>query len=207
MPVAYPMLLDVTVLRIVIIGGGGVAKRKAAGLLEAGATDLTVVSPTLAEGFPLVRHVAATYTPHVIADAKLVFAATNDPAVNAAVVVDARKVGALVCRADASDDDARGDFITPAAFQKGPVIVTVSAGSAALSAAIRDGLDESFDPRWTKMADAMTVLRPMIRNQPELTPTQRAAAFRKLATEEALVVLIREGTTGLMAWLEATRAE
>lgn len=199
------MLLDVTTLRIVVIGGGGVAKRKVQGLLDAGAVDITVVSPTLAEGFPLVRHVAATYTPQVIAGAKLVFASTNDPAVNAAVVNDARQIGALVCRADASDDDTRGDFITPASFQKGPVLVSVSAGSAALSAAIRDGVAESFDPRWTAMAEAMTVLRPMIRNYPGLTPTDRAAAFRKLATEEALIVLHREGIPGLMAWLEATR--
>ena len=201
MPAVYPMLLDITVLRIVIIGGGGVARRKTQGLLEAGATDLTVVSPTLAEGFPLVRHVASTYTPQVIADARLVFAATNDPAVNAAVVLDARKVGAMVCRADAVEDDAKGDFVTPAMFKKGPVMVTVSAGSAALSAAIRDGLAESFDPRWTAMADAMTVLRPFVRNHPSLSAADRVAAFRKLATEDALVILHQEGTVGLMAWL------
>ncbi|HEX8322852.1 MAG TPA: NAD(P)-dependent oxidoreductase [Tepidisphaeraceae bacterium] len=198
----YPILLDVTHLRIVIVGGGGVARRKAGGLIDAGATDITVVSPTLADDFPPVRHVASVYTPRTLADARLVFAATNDPAVNTNVINDARAVGALVCRAD-TDDDHPGDFVTPAKFSQGPITVTVSAGSAALSAAIRDGLRQRFDPRWAKMAEAMSVLRPMLRDASGLSPARRASAFRRLASEEALDVLDRQGTAGLLAWLQA----
>lgn len=200
MPPAYPILLDVTHVRVVVIGGGAVAKRKVFGLLAAGATDVTVVAPALADDFPPVRHVASAYTPQTIADARLVFAATNDPAVNAAVVRDARAAGALVCRADA-DDDAPGDFVTPAKFAHGPVTVTVSAGSAALTAFIRDELQARFDPRWAKMADAMTVLRPVLRDHSGLSPADRAAAFRRLASDDALTVLDRDGTAGLIAWL------
>jgi precorrin-2 dehydrogenase/sirohydrochlorin ferrochelatase len=198
----YPILLDVTHLRIVIVGGGGVARRKAGGLIDAGATDITVVSPTLADDFPPVRHVASVYAPPALADARLVFAATDDSLVNAAVVRDARAVGALVCRAD-TDDDNPGDFVTPAKFSEGPITVTVSAGSAALSAAIRDGLRQRLDPRWTKMAEAMSVLRPMLRDASGLSPARRASAFRRLASAEALDVLDRQGTAGLLAWLQA----
>ena len=41
----YPILLDVTRARVVIVGGGRVAARKAKGLIDAGATDITVVAP------------------------------------------------------------------------------------------------------------------------------------------------------------------
>ena len=43
---AYPLLLDVTDRPVVIIGGGGVASRKAEGLLEAGATRIRMVAPS-----------------------------------------------------------------------------------------------------------------------------------------------------------------
>ena len=197
MPAAYPMLLDVTHLPVVIVGGGRVAVRKALGLIEAGATDVTVVSPDWAAGMPAVRHVRATYSPGVLAGARLVFAATSDPAVNAAVAVDARAIGALVCRADTQDAEA--DFSTPAAFRQGPVVVTVSTGSAALTAAVRDGLRERFDPRWAAMAEAMQTLRPLIKER--LPLAERPAAFRRLASTEALDVLGRGDIGTLKAWL------
>jgi precorrin-2 dehydrogenase/sirohydrochlorin ferrochelatase len=204
MPATYPLLLDVTTLKIVVVGGGAVAARKVIGLLEAGATDVTVVSPELGPDMPAVRHVAKNYAAQALAGAKVVFAATNSADVNAQVVADAKAIGALVSRADPADDGAaRGDFVTPAMFKEGPVTVTVSAGSAALSAAIRSGLRESFDPRWRKMAEAMTTLRPLLRDRADLSPALRASAFRQLATEAALTVLARDGLPGLEAWINS----
>ena len=49
---AYPILLDLTGRRAVIVGGGRVAARKATGLLTAGAEDITAVAPAFADGFP-----------------------------------------------------------------------------------------------------------------------------------------------------------
>ena len=107
----------------------------------------------------------------------LVFAATDDPAVNAAVVRDARSRGVLVNRADA-DGDEPGDFVTPARLQESAVTITVSAGSPALAALIRDGIRERWDERWSRMADAMRVLRPMILRQAELPEARRREVFR-----------------------------
>jgi siroheme synthase (precorrin-2 oxidase/ferrochelatase) len=45
-------MLDVTDRPVVIIGGGRVAARKAAGLIAAGARDVTVVSPAFDERMP-----------------------------------------------------------------------------------------------------------------------------------------------------------
>lgn len=198
MPAAYPMLLDVTTLPIVIVGGGGVAVRKANGLIEAGATNITVVSPDVAVDMPPVRHVARRYAPDTLTGARLVFAATNNAAVNAAVAVDARAVGALVCRAD-TQDAADADFATAATFREGPIVVAVSTGSAALTATVRDALRDRFDPRWAAMAEAMRTLRPLIKDR--LPPAERAAAFRKLATDDALAVLAGGGIERLKAWI------
>lgn len=205
MSAAYPIFLDVRTMKIVIIGGGRVAKRKALGLVEAGATDVTVVAPVLIDGFPKVHHIAALYAPNHVRGAVLVFAATNDLTVNSRVVLDSQAAGAIVCRADV-DDDVPGDFLTPAKFGVGPVKVAVSAGSAALTAAVRDDLQTRFDPRWAQLAAAMTVLRPRLRAEPGLSPADRAAVFRKLATPQALDVLERDGVDGLLDWARA-RAE
>ena len=45
-PIAYPVFFDLTQRPCVVLGGGPVAERKVAGLLESGAT-VTVVSPQL----------------------------------------------------------------------------------------------------------------------------------------------------------------
>src|SRR5437016_10563527 len=126
MPHNYPLLLDVTDRLIVIVGGGEVAMRKAQGLLDAGATRVRVVSPQVHERMPAsVERLSESYSREHLTGAALVFAATDDPGVNDAVLRDARAMNVLVCRADADESNA-GDFATPAMIRRGPVLVSVS---------------------------------------------------------------------------------
>ena len=202
---AYPMMLDVTDRLAVIVGGGSVAVRKAKGLLGAGARAVRVVSPEFHPDMPRdVDRVQAAYAAGHLDGAGLAFAASDVPAVNAAVVRDARAMGVLVARADAvdDDDDEAGDFSTPAKFEAGAAVVTVSAaGSPALAARIRDGLRERFDPAWENMADAMLTLRPLIRQAPQLDAARRATVFRDLASPEALAAAGAGGRPAVVEWL------
>ena len=195
---AYPLMLDVTGRLVVVVGGGAVAVRKVTGLLEAGAGCVRIVSPEVDPEMPQgVERIHEPYDPRHLEGATLVFAATDSAAVNERVVRDARAAGALVNRAD---DPESSDCITPAKFQQGEVIVTVSAGSPALAVAIRDDLARRMDARHLKMALSMTVLRPVILSRvPEAQ--RRHAIFRELAGEEALAVLERSGDDGLREWL------
>ena len=194
-------MLDVTDRLAVIVGGGAVAARKARGLLEAGARRVRCVSPDFAPDMPeSVERVREAYEPRHLEGAVLAFAATDLPAVNDAVVRDARARGVLVSRADA-DDDHPGDFTTPAKLRQGPVVVSVSTGgSPALSVLIRNGLLERWDPRWTRMADMMLSLRRQIIEHLD-EPEGRRAAFRDLATDEALNVLDAGGVAAVVKWL------
>jgi siroheme synthase-like protein len=196
-------MLDVTDRLVVIVGGGAVAVRKANGVIEAGATRVRCVSPAFDPGLLCgVERVEEMYEPRHLEGAGLVFAATELPAVNDAVVRDARARSILVSRADALDDDAqRGDFITPARFNESGVIVSVAAGSPALGVLIRNGLAQRWDRRWSQMADAMRILRPMILKLKDVGAHGRRRVFRELATPEALEVLAAEGVDGLKAWL------
>ena len=200
MPHAYPLMLDVSDRLIVIVGGGAVAVRKAKGLLDAGATRVCVVSPTFHAEMPTgIKRVAASYQAGQLDGAQLVFAATDAPDVNERVVRDAQARGIWVNR---SDEAEQGDFATPAKMVDGEVTVTVSAGSAALAAAIRDDLAAKLDRRHVKLAEAMKTLRPAVRMS-EADPQKRAAIFRELASPEALAAANERGTEGVRDWIRA----
>jgi precorrin-2 dehydrogenase / sirohydrochlorin ferrochelatase len=193
----YPVLLDLTGRRIVIVGGGAVGLRKATKLIEAGANDVTVVSPTFVEGFPpSVRKVTEAYQPAHLSGAVLVFAATDSAQINAKIVKEARQRNAWANRAD----EEGGDFTTPAVLRDGPVTIGVWADSPALSAAIRDGLRDRWDARWTAMAEAMQTLRPIILRS-GLPPKQRREMLKELATQAAMEQLAAGGVEGLRDWI------
>lgn len=203
----YPMMLDVSDRLAVIVGGGSVAARKAAGLIDCGAARVRCVSPAFDPGMPApVERVEARYAPIHLDGAGLVFAATDDPAVNEAVVRDARSRGLLVNRADA-DEDSPGDFVSPARLAMAAVTVAVSAGSPALAVRIRDGIAQRWDANWSRMADAMRGLRPLVVARKDLPPSQRRHIFRDLATDEAADVLAAGGEAALRAWLVARHPE
>jgi len=202
----YPILLDVTDRRIVIIGGGAVAARKAKGLLQAGATDILAVAPEYAAEFPsAIRRRIGTYSPIDLDGASLVFAATDSAEVNSAVVRDARKRNLWVNRAD-FDEEAGGDFTVAASFREGAAIVAVATESPALSAMIRSHLHTAWDPRWSNMATAMQKLRPVIR-QAGIAAERRREIMKEMATDAALDKLASGGENGLMDWLAAKYPE
>jgi uroporphyrin-III C-methyltransferase/precorrin-2 dehydrogenase/sirohydrochlorin ferrochelatase len=109
----YPVGLRLTGRRVVVVGGGQVAHRRVAGLLEAGA-EVTVVSP---EVTPVLEALVAPgslvwirrrYEPGDLDGAWYAVAATDDPAVNAAVVAEADRSRIFCARAD---DRRDGDVV------------------------------------------------------------------------------------------------
>jgi len=142
----YPLMLDLTGRRAVVVGGGRVARRRAEALLAAGAQVHVIapqVDPALA-GLPVTVS-GRRYRDGDLAGAWLVHAATDDPAVNAAVAADAERERIWCVRAD---DAARSRAWTPAVTRHGDLTVAVTAGGdprraqrlrAAIALALADG--------------------------------------------------------------------
>jgi len=197
---SYPLILDVSNRLVVIIGGGAVAARKAGGLLAAGAVRIRVVAPKFCDAMPAtVERILEPYASHHLGGAGLVFAATDTPEVNAAVVRDAHQLGLLVNRADGAEEGS-GDFSMPAVLRDDELIVAVSTGqSPTLAAAIRDEIQSSLDSRWVKMLNAMKTLRP--RALAETNSEIGRAMLRAMATVEALEILEKQGIEALWQWL------
>ena len=145
---SYPLLLDVAERRVVLVGGGPVAARRAAPLAEAEA-DLVVVSPFLCE--PLADLVAAghaawrprDYHEGDLDGAWLVHTATGDRSTDGAVAADAQAARTWCIRAD--DADASSAW-TPAVARLGDVLVAVSGGGDPRRAArLRDAVQAALE--------------------------------------------------------------
>ena len=131
----YPVFLNLEGIAVLVVGGGAIALRKAAGLAEAGAI-VTAIAPDLVDGFATVaqRIEQRKYRSGDVADYQLVITATNDSAVNAQVAADARAKRVWV---NSADDPDNCSFILPAVARRGEVTVAVSTGGASPALASR----------------------------------------------------------------------
>jgi siroheme synthase-like protein len=135
----YPIVVRLAGRRVVVVGGGEVALRKASGLRAAGAA-VTVVAPRVVDGFAAldgVTFVRRAYEPADVEGAWLVVAATDDPHVQQQIFDDGERAGVFV---NAVDDPDRCSYVLPAVARRGPVIVAVSTQgrSPSLAAQLRD---------------------------------------------------------------------
>lgn len=154
----YPVQLQLKGRLCVVVGAGAVGRRKVAGLLAAGGR-VRVVDPrrdvVLPDG---VESICRAFAVSDLDDAFLVFAATSDSQVNAAVVAAARSRGLLVNRADQPED---GDFSLPAVWRCGRLSVAAATDGAspALAKLLRDALAAGLDPAWGFFAELAAALR------------------------------------------------
>jgi precorrin-2 dehydrogenase / sirohydrochlorin ferrochelatase len=137
----YPIMLELTGVPVLVVGGGRVALRKVEGLVNAGA-DVTVVAPKVTDPISQlpVRVVIRAYKSADLTSVRLAITATDDPAVNAAVAADATALGIWV---NSADDPANCTFTLPAVARDGAVTVAVSTGGAspALASHLRSELE------------------------------------------------------------------
>jgi precorrin-2 dehydrogenase / sirohydrochlorin ferrochelatase len=127
-PAYYPLFLDLSGRRCLVVGGGSVAERKVKMLLACGA-QVTVVAPRINKGLRRLAEITRVKIiervfkdPDVRATA-LVFAATNEKTVNHKVRGAAAAHGILV---NVADDPELCDFIVPSIVRKGPIVIAIS---------------------------------------------------------------------------------
>jgi len=189
MPAWYPMMLNVEGRKCVVIGGGPIAERKALGLLQANALVI-VISPKLSQVLQqraekgqlvwLKREAQADD----LADAVLVFAATDQPKINQWIAEEAGRRAIPVNRAD---DGENGDFIVPAVLRQGELVLTASTSGAgpALASRIIQELSERYGPEYNKSIQILRDIRSIVRA--EITDrTEQRELLRAAVSDEAL---------------------
>jgi siroheme synthase-like protein len=183
---AYPLMLDVARLRVLVVGGGAVAARKVAGLADAGGRP-TIVAPAATdelrasiERLRLVWH-PRPYEPMDVDAHHLVFAATDDPAVNGRIADDARAAGALVSRAD---EGGESDFHVPSHIRQEDVVVAFSTGGASplLARRLRERLETVVTPGLGRAARRLAQVRAEVQARWAADESRRRAFWFDLIT-------------------------
>jgi len=165
-PSYYPVSLDVSGRPCLVVGGGGVAARKARTLLDCGG-KVTVIAPELgADMEALVPSLhALERRPYGVGDAaafRLVVTATGIPDVDGAVYADAEAAGVWT---NSADDVAHSSFILPAVHRDGPVTVSVSTGglSPALASWLRTRLASDYGEGVATLAHLLAEARTRLK--------------------------------------------
>ena len=190
MPTFYPVFLNLTERRCVIIGGGQIAEGKISKLLDSGA-KIIVISPDATQG---IRGFAERgqieldlrkYQDGDLQGAFLAIAATNDRMVNQEIFEEAEKQGILL---NAVDDMPRCSFIAPSIVEKGPVTVAISTGGAspALARKLREKMEVSSALDWADATSVLSKARQVIKDKQIAVDPQR---WQCCMTDELLTMI------------------
>ena len=177
-----PIFLDVAGRRCVVIGGGEVAARKVASLLEAGA-DVVVVSPALVASLAeLARegrivHLKREYEAGAMSGAALVYAATDDAELHQRLHAEARDRAIPI---NVADVPSLCTFIAPATMTRGSLQIAVSTegASPAMAKRIVARIERLFGPEY---ALALEVLRAARHHLKSTEPDIRLRAAKLIA--------------------------
>ena len=152
MAFGYPVLLELTGRRAVVIGEFAVEAGKVEGLLVAGA-EVTVIAKGPEEALDRLEpdprvtvHRRGYRGPADLSGAVLCVAHAAEPGVRNAIAADARAAGVLV---NVMDDVPNCDFAAPAIVRRGDLIVAVGTGgrAPALASRLRAELGRAVRPR------------------------------------------------------------
>ena len=174
----YPINLNLQGKHCVVFGGGKVAERKVARLLECGA-EVVVVAPEVSAGLAelagskRIQHIKGAYDEDYLEEAFLVIGATDDEQVNAAVANECAEMGTLC---NIVDDPGRCSFTLPALVVRGDLCVAVSTGgkSPALAKRVRLELEKLYGGEYAEFVDLLGRVRDRLLARPEGSEAERA---------------------------------
>ncbi|MBF0459221.1 MAG: bifunctional precorrin-2 dehydrogenase/sirohydrochlorin ferrochelatase [Nitrospirae bacterium] len=187
----YPVFLNLTGKKCVVIGGGKVAQRKVLSLLKAGAA-VTVISPALTPELielkkrGAIMHIARQYEDGDLKGAFLTVSAADAPGLSDVIALD----GSLL---NAADEPDKCDYIVPSTVTRGQLAIAVSTSgiSPALSRTIAAQLQEDFGRDFSSYLSFLKKFRSKaiaaIKNKSDRT------ALLKMAGNSASVAAVREG--------------
>jgi precorrin-2 dehydrogenase/sirohydrochlorin ferrochelatase len=159
----YPVFLDIAGKKCVVVGGGDVAARKIARLMDCGAR-VCVVSPGLVPQLEelkkdrLIEHIHDGYQAKYLDGAALVIGATDDEKINASISLDARARRVPV---NIVDDPQKCDFILPSLIERGDLMIACSTGgqSPALARHLREELESVYGEEYAVLVSILGQLR------------------------------------------------
>ncbi len=160
---AYPVMLNVTGRRCLVVGGGKVGARKARGLHTEGA-DVTVLSSSFVERLDGVTYIEARYDRQYLEQVEpwLVVTCVNSGETNAQIGADADAYGAIVIRAD---DSKAGDAHGVMKRERGEVTLMATSGVPTFSRYLLDHFEAQLTPELVAMGETLKEIRADLRER------------------------------------------
>ena len=186
----YPVNLVLRGRRCLVVGGGPVAGRKVAGLVEVGA-EVHLVATEVSEAVRSIEGIHWEERPYRegdVAGCWLVITCTDDPEVNAAVRRDGDAHGVWV---NSADDPTNCTATLPAVIRQGPLVVTFSTSGEAPAVArwLRDAYGSTLGPEHCTLIELLAEARREIKGQGRST---EGMSWQE-ALDSGTLELIREG--------------
>ena len=201
----YPIAVDLQDKKVVVVGGGAVAKRKIDALLQCGA-DVYIISRELKPGLRRlleegkVKLIGRMLIKAYLKGAFLIIASTDDSALNHNVSALAKKMGIPV---NVVDRPADSDFIVPSVIRRGDLLIAVSTSgkSPALAKRIRERLGRQFGNEYKDFLTMMGRLRNEILLR-RLSQKENRRIFHQLVNSTILDSIRRKDRKGIAVKLE-----
>ncbi len=185
----WPVNLLIEGRKVVVIGGGRIAARKIAPLVELGAL-VTVVAPLIRDE---IRAMALTVVEREfrvddLDDAWFVVTATDQPAVNRAVF-EAAETRRVFC--NSADDPANCSVTLMSLVRQGDLVVAIGSGgrSPALATWLRQHVGTEMGPEYSALVELLSEARESMRAEGH---SSEDANWQK-AFESGIVDLVRAG--------------
>ena len=192
----YPIYLDLTGRRVVVIGAGPVAARKVNALRQAGARVIIIakyVDPAFEKSckLPKVELVISSYSKDYLAEAVLAIAATNDLELNRRIYKDCQELEVLCNVVDQPD---LCDFFVPAVVKRGPLQIAIGTDGncPAYAGHLRKKLEDQFtDDHGRFLIELKSIRKHIIEEVAE--PAEKKAILGQLAGDDSFEYFLRNG--------------
>lgn len=187
----YPAFINLKNKKVVIVGGGRVAGRKALSLIKAGA-DVSVISPAvtarlakLTESGKLI-HIKRKYKKGDLKGAFIVIAGTSSEETNKAISQDAALLTNVI------DIPSEGNFIVPSLIRRGPLTIAISTegASPAISKAIRREMEKLYNAEFARYLRFVESIRK--RAIKEISNDKKREKFLKFIASDKIIRTLRE---------------
>jgi len=182
----FPMMLDLSGRRCIVVGAGTIGEGKIQGLLATKAT-LAVLAPTATPTVQqwarqgLIDYRQRLFAPDDLDGAFLVVAATSSAEVNHQIYREARRRGVLC---NVVDDPGHCDFFYPAVVRRGALQIAISTSgvSPAFARRLRQKLEAQFGEEYGAWLDQVARRREEVLRS-VTDPAERRRILEELASE------------------------
>lgn len=198
----YPVFLDLADAFCLVVGGGKVAERKVESLLESGAGQVLLISPSATARLKALsrasrinwqqRQAELNDVAKLSRQAKvcLAFLCTNSTSTQRALAAECRKHAIWVNVADSMDESA---FLSASVIRRDPILIACSTSgqSPLLAAHLRNKIEDCIDPAYSTLCDIIAEVRKL--DMKNRLPAARRRGRMECLINERVLQAIRVG--------------